>query len=103
MPWNNNKIKVTRKVMHVDCGYCKRFESECKGKGFLKINYMPECTRCLPVDKKKPPRRYDNTNKQPIEKKRETAIKATKPKLYKTVKAMITAIRRSARQGNGHR
>jgi hypothetical protein len=88
MPWNNNKIKVTRKVMHVDCGYCKRFESECKGKGFLKINYIPECKRCLPVEKK-PKRRYDNTNKQSIEKKQETAIKAL--------------VRPSARQGNGHR
>jgi len=89
MPWNNNKIKVTRKVMHVDCGDCKRYRKDCKASyNYYVWNRDDNCMLCVPKSNKKPPRKYDKVNMNTTEEKRNIAIMAMKP---------------SVRQGNGHR
>ena len=79
-------MEVIDKIIHVDCGLCKRFETECKPKGYLKHNYMPECKRCVPFAPKV--RKYDNTNKRPYELNHNRAIMSMRP---------------SAKQGHGHK
>jgi hypothetical protein len=102
MPSKKNISKIPRKINHVDCGLCKRFESECKAKGFLKINYMPECKKCEPIIKVKT-RNYDNANRLSLDKKLEIYARSKKVSTEEKRAIAIMAARPSARQGNGHK
>ena len=104
MSWSKNITKTPRKVMHVDCGDCKRYRKDCKASyNYYVWNRDDKCMLCVPNNKKKPPRKYDNVNRLSLDKKQEIYARSKKVSTEEKRAIAIMAARPSARQGNGHK